>query len=137
MKKLKETKETKKRMGIIRAVYDLFKNEEILFGEMYAESFITNIHYSLREKQKQMTLKDVGLRINKPTEDSKESIKQYELSQKAWEIMEDMNVAEALEYLDALQNAINMHKYKALEGKTIEDLKIKFLSDEEDKEKNS
>lgn len=122
--KFKETKKSKADMSVIKGIYDLIKNKEVMFGELSVQNMIAVILQDFGAMKETVKIKDLPKRFVPPEGETKEE------ETRALMIMKDLTVNEAVGYLNALANAIDQHKYKILDKKTVGDLGIKLLSEE-------
>lgn len=139
-------------------IYNLIKGEDAIWvNQMYIDQWKGDIQFSIMKMLDTLKMKDVKfggvepLVPSFPKDDSEEekvsydhamkvyeeSKKQYALSCKAFEVMKDLSVNDAIALVDALHNAVDFHKDKLISDKKVDDLGIKFVSDEKAETKTS
>lgn len=128
-KKLKETKESKAKFGIIKHLYQLIKDKEILFGELELRMWSAELDIGMRRMAGKIRVVDLMQTLPEPETDAMKE-KQDKIKE-VFDIMEELTVLEAMDFVASLENAVEKHKYKLMEGKTVADLGIELLDDEE------
>lgn len=127
-KKLKETKESKAKFGVVKHLYDLIKDKEILFGELELRMWGAELDVGMRRMAGTIRVVDLLANLPKPENEVMED-KQKKIRE-VFDIMEELTVLEAMDFVAALENAVEKHKYKLMEGKTVADLGIELLEDD-------
>lgn len=127
-KRLYENQHTKAKFGIVKHLYSLIKDKDILDGELELKMWAAELDVAMRKMAQKLRVVDIKPSYPKAeTEEQKE--KQRKIKE-VFEILEEATVLEAMDYVSALENAVFKHKYKVLADKKISDLGIELLEDE-------
>lgn len=112
----KEEADLKKKRQIFRNLHDCFAQDEVFDAEAglsELEGMIEGKFFTLQEKTK---INDLDLADNITEE-----------KQKLLEVLGECTVAEGMDFVRALRNGIDQHKYKHLKNLTVKGLNIKLL----------
>lgn len=116
---------TDSKSGIIKALYKKIANRPIDEAQMMVQGWLADIDGAMRRKANAMKVKQFTPKSSDhPDKPSKELSRFIKASKEMFDILEDLTGHEAMEFLWALDNAIDIHKRKKLDKYKISDLKI-------------
>lgn len=121
-RKLKETRESRHQIGVVRTLHNKIKNMPIDEAEREVQAWISNIDVATRAYAFKAKIKKLIPKYPEPKTSDQAKAQKRMLG--IFEIVEDLKPQEAMHFMDCLLNAIAIHKRKRLDPLKVKDLNI-------------